>query len=212
MSSAVGGTSLSGGRGLPPAVAKRGGGSLSSAVVARPGSGSLPSAVGTSQGHIPQAYDISGAAVDYDAQFAADLEAEIMHPAPRLRDFITIQAEQQQRMADLKQQVESQQEQMRKAAAEAAHADKVKYSLQATLSKERAEREQAASAAHKLQWVETQRAAERTASVEASARQQENFVEQIGSAKVQSAFKEINQESRALLDPSRFNDRLRSSK
>ena len=58
MSSAVGGTSLSGGGGLPPAVAKRGGGSLSSAVVARPGSGSLPSAVGTSQGHIPQVYDI----------------------------------------------------------------------------------------------------------------------------------------------------------
>ena len=68
--------------------------------------------------------------MDFDTQFAADLEAEIMHPAPRLRDFITIQAEQQQRMADLKQQVESQQEQMRKAAAEAAHADKVKHSLQ----------------------------------------------------------------------------------
>ena len=66
---------------------------------------------------------------------------------------------------------------MRKAAAEAAHADKVKYSLQATLSKERAEREQAESAAHKLQWVETRRAAEHIASVEASARQQESFVE-----------------------------------
>ena len=44
-----------------------------------------------------------------------------------------------------------------------------------TLSKERAEREQAESAAHKLQWVESQRAAERIASVEASARQQEQL-------------------------------------
>ena len=87
-------------------------------------------------------YDISGAVVDFDAQFAADSEAEIMHPVSRLWDFITIQAEQQQRMADLKQQVENQQEQMRKAAAEASHADKVKHSLQVTLSKERAEREQ----------------------------------------------------------------------
>ena len=102
-------------------------------------------------------------------------------------------------MADLKQQVENRQEQMRKVAAEAAHADKVKYSLQATLSKERAEREQTESAAHKLQWVETQRAAERIASVEASARQQENIVEQIASAKVQSAFEELNKESRAWL-------------
>ena len=107
-----------------------------------------------------------------------------MHPAPRLRDFIVIQAEQQKRMSDLKQQVEIQQELMRKAAAEAAHADKVKTSLQATLSKERAERKHAESAAHKLQWIESQRAAERIASVEASARQQEIFVEQIASAKV----------------------------
>ena len=97
-----------------------GSGSLSSAVVARPGSGSLPSAVGTSQGHFPQTFDISGAVVDFDTQFAADLEAEIMHLATRLRDFVTIQAEQQQRMRDLKQQVENQQEQMRKASADAA--------------------------------------------------------------------------------------------
>ena len=86
---------------------------------------------------------------------------------------------------------------MRKAVAEASHADKVKHSLQLTLSKERAEREQIESAALKQQWVETQRAAERVASVEANARQQEHFVEQIASAKVQSAFEEINRESRA---------------
>ena len=47
-----------------------------------------------------------------------------------------------------------------------------------TLSKERAEREQAATAANKLQWVESQRAAERIAFFEAAAWQQEDFVEQ----------------------------------
>ena len=171
LSSAVVGTSLSGGRGLPPAVAQHGGGSLPSAVMSCSGGGGLPSAVGTSRGHIPQAFDISGAVVDFDAQFAADLEAEIMHPAPRLRDFITIQAEQQQRMRDLRQQVDNQQDEMSKAVAHAALNDRVKSSLQQTLSKERAEREQAESAANKIQWVEAQRTAERIASVEAKARQ-----------------------------------------
>ena len=48
--------------------------------------------------------------------------------------------------------------------------------------------------------MESQRAAERIASIEASARQQEQFVEQIASAKVQSAFDELNKESRAWLN------------
>ena len=52
LSSAVVGTSMSGGRGLPPAVAQRGGGSLPSAVMSCTGGGGLPSAVGTSRGHI----------------------------------------------------------------------------------------------------------------------------------------------------------------
>ena len=81
---------------------------------------------------------------------------------------------------------------MSKAAAHAALNDRVKSSLQQTLSNERAEREQAESAANKVQWVEAQRAAERIASVEAKARQRENFIEQIATAKVQSAFDEVN--------------------
>ena len=71
-----------------------------------------------------QVFDISGTVVDFDTHFAADLETEIMHPGPRLCDFVVIQAEQLQRMKSLQQQVDSQQNEMRNAAAAAAQAER----------------------------------------------------------------------------------------
>ena len=103
-------------------------------------------------------------------------------------------------MSDLQQQVESQQNEMRNAAAEAAHSDQLNHSLKLTLSKERAEREQASSAMQKQQWVDSQKAAERLANLEANVQQHERSVEQAASAEVQSAYDMFNQESQSWIN------------
>ena len=115
-----------------------------------------------------QMYDISGPVVDFDAQFVADLEQEIMHPGPQLRNFVLLQAQQQQRMSDLQQQINSQQDEARSAAGTAAQADQHHLTLKLQLSRERAERRQVSSATQNQQWQESQKAAEPLARFEAN--------------------------------------------
>ena len=68
-------------------------------------------------GHAIQRFDISEQVVDYDAQIAADLEQDIMNPAPQLRNFVWYQAQQQQRMTDLQKHIDGQPNELRSAAA-----------------------------------------------------------------------------------------------
>ena len=72
--------------------------------------------------------------------------------------------------------------------------------LKLLLSKERAKRKQASSAMQNQHWVDSQRAAERLAHLEANVHQHERSVEQAASAEVQSAYDMFNQESQSWMN------------
>ena len=169
LSSAVGGTSLSGVRSATPTITQRGGGGLSSAVGSTLGGGGLTSAAGGRSGHAAREVIGTGTLVDFDASIAAALESEIMHPGPQLVSFLHDQAELHQRIKIFQEQIEFQHTEMRNAAHHALLAEQKHSALNLLLTKER---EQFSSVVQKHQWSHDV-VVEKLHRLESSMRQQE---------------------------------------